>query len=239
MFALLLRILLFVVLLPFLVLWLAAAAITWGADAILSASREQPRPPFAIARRTADVRFGSTATVFVVLLLVFGVAGGTGGSGTDPERSDPVVAAASAEREQDEAAEQAAAEKARADQREAELQAAREARRAERLERKLRAAERREARLATQRRRERREARARARQAALLAQEREQEEQEQAAAEDCHPSYEGACLDPNASDYDCEGGSGDGPEYTGTVRLVGPDEYDLERDDDGIACDAS
>lgn len=33
--------------------------------------------------------------------------------------------------------------------------------------------------------------------------------------EDCDPDYEGACLDPNAIDYDCEGGSGDGPEYTG------------------------
>ena len=29
----------------------------------------------------------------------------------------------------------------------------------------------------------------------------------------CDPSYEGACLDPNSSDYDCEGGSGDGPDY--------------------------
>jgi hypothetical protein len=60
-----------------------------------------------------------------------------------------------------------------------------------------------------------------------------------AVVSECHSSYEGACLDPNASDYDCEGGSGDGPEYTGTVTVVGPDEYDLERDDDGIACDAS
>ena len=34
----------------------------------------------------------------------------------------------------------------------------------------------------------------------------------------CHPSYEGACLDPNASDYDCRGGSGDGPLYTGVTR---------------------
>jgi hypothetical protein len=27
---------------------------------------------------------------------------------------------------------------------------------------------------------------------------------------ECHPSYEGACLDPNAVDYDCMGGSGEG-----------------------------
>jgi hypothetical protein len=53
----------------------------------------------------------------------------------------------------------------------------------------------------------------------------------------CDPSYKGACLDPNASDYDCEGGSGDGPEYTGTVTVVGSDHYDLDRDGDGIACE--
>jgi glucodextranase-like protein len=54
----------------------------------------------------------------------------------------------------------------------------------------------------------------------------------------CHPSYEGACLDPTSYDYDCEGGSGDGPDYTGTVRVVGDDPYDLDRDGDGTACDA-
>jgi outer membrane biosynthesis protein TonB len=30
----------------------------------------------------------------------------------------------------------------------------------------------------------------------------------------CHPSYEVASLDPNAEDYDCIGGSGDGPLYS-------------------------
>ena len=53
----------------------------------------------------------------------------------------------------------------------------------------------------------------------------------------CHPSYKGACLDPNASDYDCAGGSGNGPEYTGTVRVVGYDEYGLDADGDGIGCE--
>lgn len=53
----------------------------------------------------------------------------------------------------------------------------------------------------------------------------------------CHPSYVGACLDPNASDYDCEGGSGDGPYYTGPVRVVGPDDFGLDRDGDGYACE--
>jgi glucodextranase-like protein len=57
------------------------------------------------------------------------------------------------------------------------------------------------------------------------------------AASNCDPNYAGACLDPNASDYDCLGGSGDGPKYTGPVRVVGDDHYDLDRDGDGYACE--
>lgn len=53
----------------------------------------------------------------------------------------------------------------------------------------------------------------------------------------CHPSYTGACLDPNASDYDCIGGSGNGPKYTGKVYVVGPDVFGLDRDGDGIGCE--
>ena len=55
---------------------------------------------------------------------------------------------------------------------------------------------------------------------------------------DCDPSYDGACLDASASDYDCEGGSGDGPEYTGTVTVIGDDHFGLDRDGDGIACES-
>lgn len=53
---------------------------------------------------------------------------------------------------------------------------------------------------------------------------------------ECDPNYEGACLDPSAVDYDCEGGSGDGPKYTGTVQVVGDDHYRLDRDGSGSAC---
>lgn len=53
----------------------------------------------------------------------------------------------------------------------------------------------------------------------------------------CDPNYSGACLDPDSPDYDCEGGSGDGPDYTGEVRVVGSDPYELDRDGDGIACE--
>ena len=55
-------------------------------------------------------------------------------------------------------------------------------------------------------------------------------------AENCTPGYS-PCLPP-ASDYDCAGGAGDGPEYvSGTVRVTGADPYDLDSDDDGIGCE--
>jgi hypothetical protein len=55
----------------------------------------------------------------------------------------------------------------------------------------------------------------------------------------CDPNYKGACLDPNASDYDCAGGSGDGPKYVqGPVTVVGDDHYGLDRDGDGVACES-
>jgi hypothetical protein len=53
----------------------------------------------------------------------------------------------------------------------------------------------------------------------------------------CDPNYAGACLDPVSYDYDCEGGSGDGPDFTGEVRVVGDDHFDLDRDGDGVACE--
>ncbi len=52
----------------------------------------------------------------------------------------------------------------------------------------------------------------------------------------CHSSYSG-CLNPNASDYDCAGGSGNGPYYTGPVRVLGADVFDLDRDNNGMACE--
>jgi len=58
-----------------------------------------------------------------------------------------------------------------------------------------------------------------------------------AAKRGCDPNYEGACLDPSASDYDCEGGSGNGPDYTGEVTVVGEDHYGLDADSDGVGCE--
>jgi hypothetical protein len=51
----------------------------------------------------------------------------------------------------------------------------------------------------------------------------------------CTPGYS-PCLPP-ASDYDCAGGSGDGPKYvTGPVRVTGSDPYGLDADGNGIGC---
>lgn len=52
----------------------------------------------------------------------------------------------------------------------------------------------------------------------------------------CDPNYSG-CV-PVASDVDCAGGSGNGPAYVrGPVRVTGSDIYDLDRDNDGVACE--
>lgn len=65
---------------------------------------------------------------------------------------------------------------------------------------------------------------------------REKAEAEAAAVSNCNTNYSG-CLRADASDYDCEGGSGDGPYYTATVQVIGYDEYGLDGDGDGIGCD--
>jgi hypothetical protein len=56
-------------------------------------------------------------------------------------------------------------------------------------------------------------------------------------ASGCDQSYSGACLDPYSADYDCEGGSGNGPDYTSTVTVVGDDHYGLDGDGDGVGCE--
>lgn len=53
----------------------------------------------------------------------------------------------------------------------------------------------------------------------------------------CDSNYAEACV-PIASDVDCAGGSGNGPEYfSGVARVVGSDVYELDRDGDGYACE--
>lgn len=52
----------------------------------------------------------------------------------------------------------------------------------------------------------------------------------------CNPNYSG-CLKSGAGDYDCAKGSGNGPNYTGKVKVLGYDEFDLDRDSDGWGCE--
>ena len=55
-------------------------------------------------------------------------------------------------------------------------------------------------------------------------------------APNCTPGYS-PCLPP-ASDYDCAGGSGDGPKYVrGPVYVTGSDPYQLDGNDDGVGCE--
>jgi hypothetical protein len=55
----------------------------------------------------------------------------------------------------------------------------------------------------------------------------------------CDRNYRGRCLRPHVSDYDCAGGSGNGPYYVrGPFRVVGDDHYGLDSDGDGIACES-
>jgi resuscitation-promoting factor RpfB len=52
----------------------------------------------------------------------------------------------------------------------------------------------------------------------------------------CTPGYS-PCLAP-ASDYDCGGGSGDGPKYVyGVEHITGSDIYGLDADGDGLGCE--
>ena len=54
----------------------------------------------------------------------------------------------------------------------------------------------------------------------------------------CHASYKGACLKVGQGDYDCAGGSGNGPNYIqGPVSVVGYDEFGLDADNDGVGCE--
>lgn len=54
--------------------------------------------------------------------------------------------------------------------------------------------------------------------------------------DDCTAGYE-PCLPDYNADYDCRNGSGNGPYYTGEVRIVGTDIHGLDADGDGWGCD--
>lgn len=53
----------------------------------------------------------------------------------------------------------------------------------------------------------------------------------------CDPSYPDVCIPRGAADYDCAGGTGNGPNYIrGPIRVLPPDPHDLDRDGNGIGC---
>jgi hypothetical protein len=54
----------------------------------------------------------------------------------------------------------------------------------------------------------------------------------------CEPSYPDACLRSGIGDYDCETGSGNGPNYVrGPIKVLPPDPFDLDRNGDGVGCE--
>jgi len=54
----------------------------------------------------------------------------------------------------------------------------------------------------------------------------------------CDPAYPDACLHDGIGDYDCAGGSGNGPNYVeGPITVLAPDPFDLDRDGDGVGCE--
>ena len=54
----------------------------------------------------------------------------------------------------------------------------------------------------------------------------------------CDPSYPSVCLPIGAADYDCAGGSGNGPNYiAGPITVLPPDPHGLDRDGDGVGCE--
>src|SRR5689334_14915196 len=53
----------------------------------------------------------------------------------------------------------------------------------------------------------------------------------------CDPAYPDACLVDGIGDYDCAGGSGNGPNYAPRrIRVLPPDPFGLDRDGDGVGC---
>jgi PASTA domain-containing protein len=61
-----------------------------------------------------------------------------------------------------------------------------------------------------------------------------------AAPRNCDPAYPDVCLHQGIGDYDCAGGSGNGPNYVeGPLRVLPPDPFDLDgNDNDGIGCES-
>jgi beta-lactam-binding protein with PASTA domain len=54
----------------------------------------------------------------------------------------------------------------------------------------------------------------------------------------CDPAYPEVCLHDGIGDYDCAGGSGNGPNYVdGPLKVLPPDPFGLDRDGNGTGCE--
>jgi hypothetical protein len=182
------------------------------------ATPDRPEPPGFFDRfREAPLWIKIIVPVVILLVIVGAVSDGDDSSDLPTTTSSQAVHAAKRE------ARRAAAANRRA--------AIRRQRQALVIKRRRAAAKR--AQIQAQR------ARARAARQAALAEQAQQKTAPPPVASstsDCDPNYSG-CLDPNALDYDCEGGSGDGPEYTGSVQVLGDDHYDLDSNGNGTGCE--
>jgi hypothetical protein len=221
-----------------------------------SAEVQRGRARALLGRERMNVRVTQVLGILLAFLFLFGIGSGifAGESQSrevsaklqrEAEESEPTGATlARAETEAEEIEDAAASRLAVMTDRRADLRTTKRA--LGQAETRLRRAEADrehfEDRIEALRAREAREQKAEERRAAKQAAQEEREgleeleSIEEQEAEECNPNYSG-CLDPYASDYDCEGGSGDGPLYTGTVEVKGYDEYGLDDDGDGIGCD--
>jgi len=56
----------------------------------------------------------------------------------------------------------------------------------------------------------------------------------------CDPAYPDTCLTDGIGDYDCAGGTGNGPNYvTGPITVRYPDPFGLDSDGNGIGCETA
>jgi hypothetical protein len=54
----------------------------------------------------------------------------------------------------------------------------------------------------------------------------------------CDSAYPDVCLRDGIGDYDCSGGSGNGPNYVdGPIQVRAPDPFGLDADHDGVGCE--
>jgi hypothetical protein len=57
-------------------------------------------------------------------------------------------------------------------------------------------------------------------------------------SQNCDPAYPDNCLHDGIGDYDCAGGTGNGPNYVdGPITVLPPDPFGLDGNGDGVGCE--